>query len=393
MKKFTTLFIVLALLGSGTALAKGKIQNEDVKSVAEVVAAGGTAAQTINDTKIYVTANGLNKQLSAAITAGDFSGTGANQPFDVTNLGLTGTVSSNALTLNLKQADASSAPASGTGAVKASFRNATLTTGGYTSVSVTGALSITAPNGASFGTISGQNQYIFVYLINNAGTAELAMAGDAAFDEGTTYNTTAISGSSTARNVLYSTTARTGVAVRLVARVQVSETTAGTYASAPSEISVLPLGVNRKARSEVSVNTCTAHGSTNLSVIRFNTTQITRGSAIVYTDSATLGGTFQVKEPGVYCMSLSNGNKDGTRGPTGAIDRNGTNLSSDPSTIPNSERIAVFENSSNPISGSINSTSVCEVLDTNDFIYAMSIQADNPTISANCIFTITKVTE
>lgn len=51
-----------------------KIQNSDVKSAAELVSAGATAAQLINDTKIYVTANSLNKTLDAAITAGDFGG-------------------------------------------------------------------------------------------------------------------------------------------------------------------------------------------------------------------------------------------------------------------------------------------------------------------------------
>lgn len=54
----------------------GKIQNEDVKSSAELAAAGGTDAQLINDTKIYVTAGSLNKTLSAAITAGDIGGSG-----------------------------------------------------------------------------------------------------------------------------------------------------------------------------------------------------------------------------------------------------------------------------------------------------------------------------
>lgn len=55
----------------------GKIQNEDVKSSAELASAGGTDAQLINDTKIYVTANTLNKTLAAAITAGDIGGGGS----------------------------------------------------------------------------------------------------------------------------------------------------------------------------------------------------------------------------------------------------------------------------------------------------------------------------
>lgn len=52
----------------------GKIQNEDVKSEAELTGAGGAVSQLINDTKIYVTANSINKKLSTAITDGDIGG-------------------------------------------------------------------------------------------------------------------------------------------------------------------------------------------------------------------------------------------------------------------------------------------------------------------------------
>lgn len=50
-----------------------KLQNEDFKSEAQLTGAGGSASQLLNDTKIYVTALGLNKTLDDAITAGDFA--------------------------------------------------------------------------------------------------------------------------------------------------------------------------------------------------------------------------------------------------------------------------------------------------------------------------------
>lgn len=53
-----------------------KIQNDDVKSLAQLTGAGGSASQLINDTKIYVTAKGLNKQLSQAIVDEDLGGGG-----------------------------------------------------------------------------------------------------------------------------------------------------------------------------------------------------------------------------------------------------------------------------------------------------------------------------
>jgi len=52
----------------------GKLQNEDFKTSAELSSAGGTDAQLLNDSKIYLTALSLNKTLNAAITAGDIGG-------------------------------------------------------------------------------------------------------------------------------------------------------------------------------------------------------------------------------------------------------------------------------------------------------------------------------
>lgn len=52
----------------------GKIQNEDIKSAAELVSAGATAASMPNDDKIWVKANTINKSLNQAIVDGDIGG-------------------------------------------------------------------------------------------------------------------------------------------------------------------------------------------------------------------------------------------------------------------------------------------------------------------------------
>lgn len=52
----------------------GLIQNEDHKSESELVAAGGTKAQLLNDTKIYITAKSINETLDDAITLGKIGG-------------------------------------------------------------------------------------------------------------------------------------------------------------------------------------------------------------------------------------------------------------------------------------------------------------------------------
>lgn len=51
----------------------GKIQKQDIKTEAELISGGGTAADLPNDTQIYVTSGGINKTLDDAISGGDFA--------------------------------------------------------------------------------------------------------------------------------------------------------------------------------------------------------------------------------------------------------------------------------------------------------------------------------
>lgn len=52
----------------------GKLQNEDFKTESELTSAGGSASQLLNDTKIWVTGNSINKTLDDAIVDGDIGG-------------------------------------------------------------------------------------------------------------------------------------------------------------------------------------------------------------------------------------------------------------------------------------------------------------------------------
>lgn len=54
----------------------GRLQNEDFKTEAEIVAAGGAASQLLNDTKVWVTGNGINDTLDQAILSGQIGGGG-----------------------------------------------------------------------------------------------------------------------------------------------------------------------------------------------------------------------------------------------------------------------------------------------------------------------------
>ncbi len=163
---------------------------------------------------------------------------GANQSYEISNVGFTASVAANALTIALKQSDASTDCAS-TSLCKIGMRSSTTNSGLYNQRTVTAALSIVIPSGTTIGTVSAAAEYIYVYAIDNAGTIELAVSLNGNFDLGSTITTTAVSGGSS-RIVLYSTTARSTVPVRLLGRIKATETTAGTWASAVTEISPSP---------------------------------------------------------------------------------------------------------------------------------------------------------
>lgn len=163
---------------------------------------------------------------------------GTTQDEMIDNLGLSISISANALTVALKQNDGST-NATSTNPVKIGFRSSTVTTGGSNIRSVTGALSVTIPSATTIGTVSTVTTYVYVYALDNAGTVELALSLSPHFDAGSVQNTSAIAGG-TSSAVLYSTAARTSVPVRLVGRFKIAETVAGTWASNPSEVSTVP---------------------------------------------------------------------------------------------------------------------------------------------------------
>lgn len=76
------LLLIIMLFFVFDVAAQGLLQNEDFKTEAELVTAGGTKAQLLNDTKVYITSGSINKTLDDAITDGDIGGGG-----DVTTKG------------------------------------------------------------------------------------------------------------------------------------------------------------------------------------------------------------------------------------------------------------------------------------------------------------------
>ena len=120
------------------------------------------------------------------------------------------------------------------------FRSTTLGSGTVTTVTGTPA-NLVISSGSTLGTTNGAQSDIVVLAINNAGTIELAavnLAGGTQLDEINLVTTTAEGGAGAAGSatVIYSTTARTNVAYRVLGIVRSTQATAGTWATAPSLI-------------------------------------------------------------------------------------------------------------------------------------------------------------
>lgn len=203
---------------------------------------------TVPLAQVYVKENGANtgildidwdniQQISGVPSSSGESDSGSS--YELQNLGISTTVAANALTIAIKTG--AGANASTIDPITVGFRNATSATGQFSTVNISSALSTVISSGSTAGQISGVASYIYVYLINNAGTAELAWSRSL-YDEGSLVSTTAEGGAGGADNasVIYSTTARSNVAVRLVGRLLNTQATAGTWVTAPSEISLVP---------------------------------------------------------------------------------------------------------------------------------------------------------
>lgn len=163
----------------------------------------------------------------------------ADQSYELSNLGLSVVASSDDLIINLVTKSGST-PSVGS-PVLIGFRDETITDGLYYQRSVTGAVNLTITQSSDLGVyLTGVDFYVNIYAIDNAGTVELA-ASISRFDEGLLHDTTAEGGLGGADSnaLLYSTTARTGVAVRFLGRAKCSFSTIGDWTT-PTEVSINP---------------------------------------------------------------------------------------------------------------------------------------------------------
>jgi hypothetical protein len=252
-------------------------------------------ATTVNATTITATGTVTAETLT-------FEGGGSmTKPSEAGIQSLTATVAANALTVTLNPA-------------VLDFRSTTLTTGVPVSRTIPSAISIVVSSGSTLGTVSAVQSRIVVLALDNAGTVELAVvniSGGNDLTETGLISTTAEGGSGTAdsASVIYSNTARTNVAYRVVGYVESTQATAGTWATTPSTVqgyggqalaSMSSLGYSQTWQNLT--------GSRAVNTTYYNTTGKPISVNILITNIGTTGGIAVNGVTCSYALNVANNN-------------------------------------------------------------------------------------
>jgi len=196
------------------------------------LAATTATITTVNATTVNAaTVNAATITATGTVTAETltFEGGGSmTKPPEAGIQPIAATVAANALTVTLNP-------------TVLDFRSATLGSGTVVSRVISSAITTTVSSGSTLGTVSAVQSRIVVLALDNAGTVELAVvniSGGNDLTETGLISTTAEGGGGAAdsASVIYSNTARTNVAYRVVGYVESTQATAGTWATAPSTI-------------------------------------------------------------------------------------------------------------------------------------------------------------
>lgn len=215
--------------GNQPGLASSKLINKAMRQSAFV---SSQFAQWVSN---KLTQDVLDNGDTAALLAQISSALAQN--IGINNLSFNTSVAASALTIDIKTQAGTDPTAADI--IYLGMRNPTITTGNYNLRSIIAALSLVVPSGATLGTSSGVEDYLYLYALDNAGTIELGII-NGTLDEGEVHSSTAMTTGSDSAATLYSTSARSNVAVRLIGRIRITEATAGAWVSNATSLSVLP---------------------------------------------------------------------------------------------------------------------------------------------------------
>jgi hypothetical protein len=168
------------------------------------------------------------------------------------NASIAASVATNELTVALKGANGSDP--SGSNPVLIPFRDTTAATGSYSFLLITSALSITVPDTGTLGTVSADMARLYIYAVNDGGTARLGIYNPVSGSGSTValkgLNCSAVQtstqvgvGSDSAQTLYTNGAAATDKAVCWLGFVEIVEATAGTWATAPSLVVNAGIGI------------------------------------------------------------------------------------------------------------------------------------------------------
>lgn len=215
---------------------------------------GNTTGNTLTKTTLTAGSGVTITNGSGSITIAASGSSTYNDPLALQNVGLSITVGSSAITIALKQQDGSTDPSTGSAACNIAFASATATTGSTTMRSVTSALSMTVSNGSSLGFAStSATQRVWVGAIDNSGTVELctwtSLSGTnlRRYVDGEIVTTTSEGGAGAADSAqtIYSTTARTSKALRILGYFEIQAAGSFAWTNSPTVVRVMQPGMPR----------------------------------------------------------------------------------------------------------------------------------------------------
>ncbi len=191
--------------------------------------------------------------------------------------GLAASVSVNALTIALKTS--AGADASPSSPIAFDFRSAIEATGTPSELVVTGALSLAISSGSTLGTTSAAPHRIWVVLFNDGGTARLGAICTQSYSSAAIAlypladdilaSATAEGGAGAADSagVIYAGSAVSAKGMRILGYIESTQTTAGTWTTAPSKVQIWQPGMKLpgdRVQYRVTTNTAQTTGTTTV---------------------------------------------------------------------------------------------------------------------------------
>jgi len=232
---------VLIPTGNNTTAVTIDINSLGPKALTKQGATALVAGDLITGVVYYITYDGTRFQVLNPSTLS----TSSTQGGSMINGALSTTVSSNALTVAIKTS--SGADPSASSPVLVPFLNQT---GGYSIVSIAGAFSVTVPSTATLGTFSGIESFIDIVLFDDAPAFRLGVINRSLpvnFGDDVTASSTTISAGADNAGVYYTGVAGvTNKQMTVLGYVVSTQATAGTWASAPSVVSMVDSIYNKK---------------------------------------------------------------------------------------------------------------------------------------------------